>query len=85
MTKETIKEMERLKSLTRYSIQDIEAIENFVRENIDPNCSKICKRCPSQAKFAIRRIRAWEKKHQEEINKVRDEDKDKTKRKTKKG
>ena len=85
MTKETIKEMERLKSLTRYSIQDIEAIENFVRENIDTNCKKICKRCPSQARFAVGRIKAWEKKNQDQINKVRDEDKSKTKHKTKKG
>lgn len=73
MTKKDVKELDKIKSLTKYGSSEIQSIEDFVRKHIDPNCKKMCRRCPSEARFALRRIKAWEEKNQVEINSLRDE------------
>jgi len=66
MTKETIEEYYRLKNLVKATRTDVEAIELFIRENIDPK-ARVCKKCTAQIRFYYQRIMYWGKSNIETL------------------
>lgn len=67
MTKETIDEYYRLKALVKASKKDIEAMEIFIKANIDPKV-KICRKCTAQIRFYYQRILYWGRANIENID-----------------
>lgn len=38
---------------------DVKILEAFIRKHIDPTC-RVCPTCPTQVRYAIRRVENWE-------------------------
>ena len=52
-----------LKTIIKYSRlgkEEAQVMEDFIKEHIDPKC-KICRGCPNQLRFALKRIKAYGK------------------------